>query len=289
MDEVILPQIKYEQIALSSDPAAQALEAVHSVAYHRGLGNSLLPSSASPMKKDIEASSLAAFGKGAYNKPSISVVASGADSTAEVSKWVGQFFTDIPATAGTGPFAPLPAQPTQYFGGEERVDSLAGNAMVIAFPGSSAFGTVGYKPAFSVLASLLGGESSVKWSPGSSLLSQATQNVPGVHISTKEASYSDAGLLYITVSGKNAASVSQASKNVAETLKKVAAGQVTSEDIKKAIAQAKFRALEAGQSLSAGVEATGSALIHGTKPFQIAQVGQSIEKVTEQQVKEVCS
>lgn len=248
----------------------------------------MTPSSSSPAKKSIDADSLAAFGEGAYNKPSISVVASGADSTTDVSKWVGQFFTDVPSTAATGPFAPQPSQATQYFGGEERIDGQTGNAMVIAFPGSSSFGTTGYKPAFSVLAALLGGESSIKWSSGSSLLSQAAQNATGVHISTKQATYSDAGLLYITVSGKNAGAVSEASKNAVETVKKVAAGKVTGEDIKKAGAQAKFRALEAGQSLTAGIEATGSALIHGTQPFQIAQIGQSIEKVTEQQVKEVC-
>lgn len=72
-------------------------------------------------------------------------------------------------------------------------------------------------------------------------------------------------------------------------MKKVAAGDVASEDIKKAIALAKFRALEAGQNLETGVEITGSGLINGHKPYQLGEVAESIEKVTEQQVKDVRS
>jgi ubiquinol-cytochrome c reductase core subunit 2 len=287
LDEVVAAKIQLQQEELAANPAIQALESVHSVAYHRGLGNPLIPSSASPARKGLDSDAIAAFAKGAYAKPSVAVVANGVNTTEEVSKWVGQFFADVPATAATGPFAPAAAQPSQYFGGEVRLDSASGNAVVIAFPGSSSFGTTGYKPEFSVLAALLGGQSSIKWTSGSSLLAQAAQTVPGVQISTSQATYSDAGLLYVTIAGKYATSVGEASKKVAEALRKVAAGQVTAEDVKRAGALAKFRALETGQNLTTGIEITGSALTHGNKPFQIAQVGQNIEKVTEAQVKEV--
>ncbi|KAL1958357.1 hypothetical protein VTO42DRAFT_4674 [Malbranchea cinnamomea] len=286
LEELVLQNVRYAQDGVAANPAAQAWESVHSVAFHRGLGNPLVPPPTVSAGNYVDAESLAAFAKGAYAKPSIAVVASGSNSSADVSKWVGQFFQDIPATPASSPYAPVADQPTKYFGGEERTNSTAGNTIVIGFPGSSTFGTAGYKPEFSVLAALLGGESSIKWSPGSSILAQAAQNVPGVRISTKQATYSDTGLLYITVAGKSAAAVGQAAKQVVDAVNKVASGNITSEDVKKAAALARFRALESGQNLTTGIELTGSALIHGTAPFQIAQIGESIGKVTEQQVKE---
>jgi ubiquinol-cytochrome c reductase core subunit 2 len=158
---------------------------------------------------------------------------------------------------------------------------------VIAFPGSSAFGTAGFKAEASVLAALLGGESTIKWTPGFSLLSQATKGFNQINISTKNLAYSDAGLFTVTLSGQ-ADQIAAASKNVVDVLKKAAAGEVASEDIKKAIALAKFRALESLQTLDTGLEATGSGLVHGSKPYQIGEIAQAVEKVSEQQVKEVC-
>ncbi|PGH18844.1 hypothetical protein AJ79_00257 [Helicocarpus griseus UAMH5409] len=283
-DELVAHLVKYSQGDLVANPPAQALDSAHNVAFHHGLGESLIPTPDSPLAGYVDMEGLSAFAQGAYSKPSIAVVSSGAN-TADLSKWVGQFFRDIPATASTGVCSPKAHQPSKYYGGEERIPSKAGNAVVIAFPGSSAFGTgASYKPEVSVLAALLGGKSTIKWSPGSSLLSQAAQ-ASGASVSTCNSAYSDAGLLHVTISGK-AQSVASASKSVVETIQKVAAGNVSSEEIKKAAALAKFRALEAGELLASGLELTGSGLIHGGKPFQIAQVGQSIEKVTEQQVKD---
>lgn len=72
-----------------------------------------------------------------------------------------------------------------------------------------------------------------------------------------------------------------------DALKKVAAGEVASEDIKKAVALAKFRALESAQNLGTGLEATGSALLSGGKPYQIGEIAQSIDAVTVAQVTDV--
>lgn len=287
LEELVFKHVKLGQDAIAANHSAQAWESVHNVAFHRGLGNPLAPAPAVPVSKYVDAEAIAQFAKGAYTKPSISVVASGSNSGTDVSKWVGEFFQDVPASHASGPFSPVSAQQTQYYGGEERVSNVSGNSIVIGFPGSSAFGTAGYKPQFSVLAALLGGQSSIKWSPGSSILAQAAQSVPGVNISTQNVTYTDAGLLYITVAGQSGKSVSEAAKKVVEAVQKVAAGKISAEEIKKAAALARFRALESGQNFTTGMELTGSALIHGTAPFQIAQVSQSIEKVTEQQVKEV--
>ncbi|GMF72875.1 unnamed protein product [Aspergillus oryzae] len=271
--------------ALAANPEQQAVDAAHSLAFHRGLGESITPSTTTPIEKYLSAEALAEFAQQAYAKSNIALVGSGSNS-AELSKWVGQFFKELPSSGSSSQYQLRPGATSKYHGGEQRVSSKAGNAVVIAFPGSAAFGTSGYKPEASVLAALLGGESTIKWTPGFSLLAQATQGFSQVRASTKSHTYSDAGLFTISLSGK-ADHVASASKNAVDALKKVAAGEVASEDIKKAIALAKFRALESAQSLETGLEATGSALLSGGKPYQIGEIAQSIDAVTEAQVTDV--
>lgn len=85
----------------------------------------------------------------------------------------------------------------------------------------------------------------------------------------------------------NANQIREASQEVVKTLKRVAAGNVSKEEVKKAVAAAKFKALESGQNISTGIELTGTGLIQGGKPFQIDELGKSIDGVTEDQVKKV--
>ncbi|EEH17237.1 hypothetical protein PABG_07324 [Paracoccidioides brasiliensis Pb03] len=283
LDELVLDLVKYSQKGLVANPTAQALDSTHNVAFHRGLGENLIPCASSPFRKYVETEGIAAFAQGAYSKPSIAIVSSGPSTTA-LSKWVGQLCRDIPTTSSSGPFSPKASEPSKYFGGEERIASQVGNAIAIAFSGSSTIGSANYKPEFAILAALLGGQSTIKWSRGTSLLAKATEAFSDVTVSTNNATYSDAGLLHITVSGK-AQSVAAASKSIVETIEKVAAGNVSSEDIKKASALAKFRSLEAADHATSFLEFTGSRLVHGGKPLQISDIGQGIEKVTEQQVK----
>ncbi|CEJ62094.1 Cytochrome b-c1 complex subunit 2, mitochondrial [Penicillium brasilianum] len=285
LSEVVSYLLKVNQQAAFSNPENVALDAAHGVAFHRGLGAPVTPSPSSPYEKYLSADALAEYAKDAYAKSNVALVATGPNS-ADVTKWVGQFFKDLPTGTTASQYKVQPSQASKYFGGEQRIASKTGNAVVIAFPGSSAFGTAGYKAEASVLAALLGGESTIKWTPGFSLLSQATQGFNQLSVSTKNLAYSDAGLFTVTLAGQ-AEQVGAASKNVVDALKKAAAGEVSSEDIKKATALAKFRALESVQTLETGLEATGSGLIHGAKPYQIGEIAQAIEKVSEQQVKEV--
>ncbi|KAJ5576289.1 Peptidase M16 core [Penicillium sp. DV-2018c] len=287
LNEVVSKLLKLKQQAVHSDSEAVALDAAHGVSFHRGLGASITPSLTSPYEKYLSGDAIAEFAQSAYAKSNIALVATGPNS-AELSKWVGQFFKDVPTGGASTKHSVLPSVASKYFGGEQRIASKTGNTVVIGFPGSSAFGTAGYKAEASVLAALLGGESTIKWSPGFSLLSQATKGFNQLRVSTKNNAYSDAGLFTVTLSGQ-ADQVGAASKNVVDALKKAAAGEVASEDIKKAIALAKFRALESVQTLETGLEATGSGLIHGNKPYQINEIAEALEKVTEQQVKEVAN
>jgi ubiquinol-cytochrome c reductase core subunit 2 len=287
LHELVIHVIKYRQLALAADPEAVALDAAHGVAFHRGLGEPITPSTTTPFEQYLNEDALVEFAKGAYAKPNIALISTGPNS-AEISKWVSQFFADLPSTTGSGgPYRPTEKTPSKYYGGEQRIGSKAGSALVIAFPGSSAFGAPGYKAEISVLAALLGGESSIKWTPGFSLLAKATHGLGHVHVSTKNLGYSDAGLFTITVTGK-ASEIGAASKNVVQTLKKVAAGDVAGEDVTKAIALAKFRALEASQVLDSGIEQLGSNILNGAKTGAGGDVAQSYSKVTAKQVQEVC-
>lgn len=273
--------MKLGQKNLLASPSHLAHNSAHGLAFHRGLGTPLYPTSSSPFTKYLSPEEIYNFALSAYSKSNMAVVANGA-SHSELSKWVREFFGDT-YTEGKK----LESPPSKYYGGEERIAHDGGNVMVLAFPGSSSF-TSGssYKPEIAVLAALLGGESSIKWNTGFSLLSKAASQYQHAHVSTQNFGYSDAGLLAVTLTG-NASHIAKASQNVVETLKMIASGDVSSEYIKKATALAKFRALETGQDIDAGLEATGSGLISGGKAYQIDEIGQAIDKVGEDKVKAV--
>lgn len=71
-------------------------------------------------------------------------------------------------------------------------------------------------------------------------------------------------------------------------MKTISEGTISKEDFTKAVALAKYRALEEGQNFEAGLVATGAGLIHGGKPFQIDQVGKAVEGVSIEKLKTVC-
>lgn len=274
--------IKLCQKKLLGNVSDLAINSAHGVAFHRGLGTPLLPSSSTPLTKYLNESSIAQFASSAYAKPNIAIVANGA-SQAELAKWVGEFFTDVPSSS----VGALSSEPTKYYGGEERIAHDSGNSLVIAFPGSSSF-TAGssYKPEIAVLAALLGGQSSIKWSPGFSLLSKAASSFPGASAATTHFAYSDAGLLSIQFSG-SASAIRNASVEAVKTLKGISDGSISKEDFTKAVAAAKYSALEEGQNIEAGLVATGAGLVQGGKAFQIDEVGKSVEAVSVDKLKSV--
>lgn len=289
LDEDVLRVIKLSQKAFLANTAALAINSAHAVAFHRGLGVPLHPTSSIPIAKYLNQVNLDAFSRLAYCRSNIAVVANGASHT-DLSKWMNEFFSETSVGLPELPELPelpqLYSPPTQYYGGEERISHDSGNNMVIAFPGSSSFTGGAFKPEILVLAALLGGESTIKWSSGFSLLSKITASPPYPHITTTHSAYSDAGLLSISISG-TAKDIKIASQEVVKTLNTIALGNVNQEDVKKAVATAKFEALNAGQNVAAGLELTGAGLIQGGKAFQIDDVGKSISGVTEDQVKKV--
>ena len=276
--------MNFSRKALLGSPINFAMNSAHGVAFHRGLGNSLYPSSSTPMTNYLSADRLQHYSRSAYAKSNFAIVANGAEYR-ELSKWINEFFgeldqsppQDVPS-AGTAS--------TKYYGGEERIAHDSGNAMIIAFPGSGSATGSSYKPETQVLAALLGGQSNIKWTPGFTLLSEVATTYPQARIATTNHTYSDAGLLTISMSGK-ADQIRQASQEVVKVINKVAAGNVSEEAINKAIATAKFKMLELGQKLNTGIELTGAGLVQSGKPFQVDDLARSIDAVTADEVKKV--
>ena len=274
--------IQFAHKRFLASPLDMAINSAHSLAFHRGLGNPTASSSSHPYTKYLEADTIEWFSQVAYAKPNFALVANGAEHS-ELNKWTNEFFGNVrdspiePLTVGT--------EQTKYYGGEERIAHDKANAVVIAFPGSSSFTGKFYKPEIAVLGSLLGGQSSIKWSSGFSLLGNAKAS-PGTQVKTTSAIYSDAGLLYTAITG-NAEYVAQTAKTTVELIQKIAAGDIPQELFQKAKAAAKFKELEYGQDITAGIEYTGSGLVNSNQAYQIDEVAKAIDGVTEEAVKSV--
>ncbi|KAI0914557.1 ubiquinol-cytochrome C reductase complex CORE protein 2 precursor [Ustulina deusta] len=267
-----------KQAKLAGDVSALALDAAHSVAFHSGLGASFYPSPSTPLKGYLDENTVADYAGAVYNKSNIALVGDGA-TTQALHKWTEQFFKGTPSSSTSS--VTLGAKTSTYYGGEQRTANTAGNALVLAFPGSS-FAT--FKPEIAVLTALLGGQSSIKWSPGFSVLSKATAIAPGANASATNLTYSDAGLLAIQINGA-ASSVRKTAEEAVKALKSFAASSVTKEDLTKAIAKAKFDALDASQSGVSTLLSAGSGIVQTGKPFQIAGTVESINSVTADKIK----
>lgn len=280
MHEEVIPLVVLDQKKYLANTLEMAINSAHALAFHRGLGNVVKPASSTPYTKYLTAESLEEYAQSAYAKPSIAIVGNGVDHS-ELSKWINEFFGD----ARSSPLNELTTSQSKYHGGEERIAHGSGNSMVLAFPGSSSPTGGFYKPEAAVLAALLGGESTIKWSPGFSLLSKAAQDVPNMHIATKSDIYSDAGLVTIAMHG-SANDIRSAAGKVVEALKSVAQG-ISKEDFQKAKALAKFKELEYGQEPRAALELTGTGLVRNNKPYQIDDVAKAVDGVTEDKVKQL--
>ncbi|KAL2265165.1 hypothetical protein VTJ83DRAFT_6265 [Remersonia thermophila] len=259
------------------DTAAVALDAAHSVAFHSGLGAPLYPTPNTPISSYLNEHSVASFAEAAYTKANIAVVADGA-SEAGLSKWIEPFFQSVPAQSESA----VSASASKYFGGEQRIASPGRNSLVIAFPGAAL--NAANSAEIAVLVGLLGGESTIKWSPGFSLLSNVAASAPGAVAKAANYAYSDAGLLTIQVNGP-AAAVRKAAEEAVKALKGLAEGGVPQENLVKAIARAKYNVLSGAEASGVGLVQTGTNLVHGAQIVKAAEAVKALEGVTADKIK----
>jgi ubiquinol-cytochrome c reductase core subunit 2 len=263
--------------AYVSKAANVALDTAHATAFHTGLGAPLYPNAHHAIGKYTNEHTVADFAAAAFQKQNIAIVADGA-SSATLGKWAGEFFEELAFPAADK--LALKQTKTTYRGGEQRVSHAHGNAITIAFPGASYDAP---KPELAVLAALLGGQSSIKWATGSSLLAKATAST-GATVSTVHIPYTDAGLFTISISGP-ASAVREAAQHPAKVLKSIAEGSIGKEDLNKAIAKARFDALDASLLRDTTVTLAGTGLVHSGKVLEAADFINGVESVTPEKIK----
>ncbi|RXK39308.1 hypothetical protein M231_03387 [Tremella mesenterica] len=249
--ELVLPTLEAETLSAISSPTTLALDLAHQLAFRHGLGNSLFASPHSP----VSVTDVKSFAQQAFAKSNIAVLGSGI-STDALSKAVQKAFGSGSAS-GSSTLAP---GSTKYFGGEQRVplelhaNPAAQPTMIIAYGSTSA-----PSPELKVLPHLLGGVSSVKWCDGASPLSQAAAKVPGASAEAIILPYSDASLFGVIISAPTSEGVAMVAKDVALALKAAGKG-VKDDEVKRAIAKAKFADATASERVASLISTAGPAL-----------------------------
>jgi ubiquinol-cytochrome c reductase core subunit 2 len=243
-NEEVLPKVASEYEQAIRDPTTYGLDLAHQLAFRNGLGNSLF---ASPHSA-VNFNSATAYAASAFAPSNVAVLGSGVDAGL-LASYVSEFFVSSSPAA-----AALSTPVASYFGGEVRVPSPGhgGSAVdhfIVAFKGNGSSASAD----FEVLRHLLGGESSVKWSSGSSPLSKLASGRSSAK--AFNLAYSDAGLfgIYITAPTSGVAGIATAA---VEQLKNVAKG-ASAEAVKQAIAKAKFAAATSMETRANRLELVG--------------------------------
>lgn len=239
LQEYVAPVCEAESTAAVTNPASHALELAHTIAFRNGLGSPLFSSEHSEVSVDT----IKEFASSVFTKGNIAVLGTGISQDA-LTRLVEKSLASLSSSA-------IPSSsPTQYFGGETRVASHGGPQTVFI-----GFGTTGAPSTeLAVLAAHLNPQPSVKWSRGTSPF--AAKIPATASVKTVLLPYSDASLLGLIVQGETAEDVKVAGQAAVEALK--AAGSIGGDDLKKAVAKAKFAAASAVEGKSGLVAALGA-------------------------------
>jgi len=224
------------------------------------IGSSLFPTA----HNSITAADIKSFASTSFTKGNIAVVGTGIDQNT-LNKLVEQSFTSTDASSVVS----TPA--SKYFGGETRLEGHGGPQTVFIGFGS----TVADSTDLAALAAYLSPSPSVKWSKGLSLLSSLPE---GTSVQSVYLPYSDATLFGLLVQGSTPASVKEAGKLAVSALKAAAQG-IKEEELKSAIAKAKFAAANAADSREGIIAFLSSSILSGAETSFDSTLA-SLEKIT---------
>ncbi|KAF7795785.1 hypothetical protein EIP86_006952 [Pleurotus ostreatoroseus] len=249
--EYVAPVCEAESLAAAANPETRAIELAHALAFRSGLGASLFSSA----NDHVDAEAVRAFASAAFTKDSVAVLGTGI-SQETLTRLLEPAFSKLPASTGVA------ATSSAYFGGETRIEAHGGPQTVFV-----GFGVPGApSPALSVLAAHLSSAPSIKWS-------EAASPVP-VNAKAVLFSYSDAALFGFLVTGETAEEVKTAGKAAVAALK---AG-VKAEDVKRAVAKAKFAAASAADGRTGLVSSFGAKILAGA-PASVGSTISALEQV----------
>lgn len=183
----------------------------------------------------------------------------------------------------------LTSPASKYHGGESRLAHRSSqNVIAIAFPGSALYGS-NASPEHIVLAHLLGGPSPIKWSTGHSPLAKLGAGINNnVNLLATNISYSDAGLFTILATGSST-DVSKAASGGLKLLRDIAKGThvLKPEDVKRAIASARYATYAATEARLSGLEPIGQSVLDTGKVIDLDSLVTSFDKITPEKLKQV--
>ena len=249
LSEAVAQTVAAETQAATNDAAIRAIELAHSLAFRNGLGASIY----APAHPSVSIDDIKSFAGQAFSKDNVAVVGTGIsqDTLASlVEKSLGSL--------SSGSSVSTPA--TKVRGGETRQDLH--DAPQTVFLG---FGSAGAPSAeLSVLSSYLSTTPSVKWTKGTSPLSAV---IPaGTTATPVLLPYSDASLFGLLFQGETTEGVKDAVVASVKVLKDAAA-TIKPEDLKKAIAKAKFTAANSAESRDSFVSTFGPKVRNVSKAY----------------------
>ncbi|CAL1698505.1 unnamed protein product [Somion occarium] len=225
LQEYVAPVCESEATAAAENPASRAVELAHILAFRQGLGAPLFSTADNHVTVDY----IKDFASSAFTKDNVAVLGTGV-SQETLSKLVEQSLGSL-ASSGS-----LSSPASTYFGGETRVDSHHGPQTVFI-----GFGKTGaFSPELAVLSSHLSPQPSLKWSKG---LSPIVAEIPE------------------TASGQTTEDVKAAGKAAVAALKE--AGNVKGEELKRAIAKAKFAIASSAEGRNGLIATLGPKVLSG--------------------------
>lgn len=283
-NEEVIAAVGGEYEAAASNPRVIAMDLAHQLAFRRGLGNSLF---ASPYV-EVDLHSATAFGRSSFaNTNGVAVLSTGGLSDKALSDMVGQFYVNSSSSASSSsPAAVQPASKSAYYGGEMRIPATGHSHssiahLVVGFQGGSHSA-----PEFAVLKALLGGEAATKWGTGTqpfAKLSNLSTYTPSVR--AFNLAYSDAGLFGFTVDAKTD-KIGDLAKAAIDAIKSIAEKGASEEEIKRAVARAKFEAAAALEGRVTKQEVIGAQILEAGKVTSLADAFKLLDGVTAQKVQE---
>ena len=238
-EEYVAPHVSAETEAASRDPAIFAVDAAHSLAFRSGLGSSLF----APAHNDLTVDDVKSYASSVFTKGNVAVIGTGIDQST-LTALVEKAFAKVAETSAVS------APSSKYFGGETRVAGHGGPQTVFI-----GFGTAGSPSAeHAALAAHLSTTPSVKWSKGLSPLSSLPEetSVRPVYLP-----YSDASLFGLLVQGSTPSKVKEAGQAAVAALK-AASKSIKAEELKTAVAKAKFAAASSVDTREGLVRTLGS-------------------------------
>ncbi|GAA96579.1 uncharacterized protein L969DRAFT_49920 [Mixia osmundae IAM 14324] len=285
--ENVVPQIAAEYAQAVADPLVFGFDNLHQLAFRKGLGNSLFASPNTPVDH-IDAVAYAR--KHLSNPAEIAIVAAGVDGSFE--QLVSESFAPTSAAPPSASSDIKSAGGSAYFGGESRVPQTHSeqDLLLVGFQGGSLS-----SPEWQVLQHLLGGDSALKWTNGitplasaSSVLAASTPTLGhGAGVKAFNLQYSDNGLFGFAVSAPTDQVRGLAQKAI-DALKD-ASKSVKAEDLKRAVAKAKFHAALALESRISRLEIVASQIQANGSASSLEQTFAALDKVTASQVQKAAT